>query len=288
MMTPNDRDAPVQPDWLAHDNPNWLALLLCGLHEDESRRAPLPATDDPTLDDKLFKRYAPALDSIARLLVYKKQQQVVAVAFKFATFADPPTVIVAQSNEVDAKVKKGLDSLLSHLRHIRALYVARYGPYSSSDEGAAVNELDPEDPLRTSCITGELHALHYCWKKNQARFTKHGRYKTFLKLVADVEGDPANQRRDISDPAELRTLTGLRALSVADQKRLRDVRSHIESIRDLILDKTMVGTDAPTVDDLETLVFVRARLHFLVKLLDGSSKLWSLCTNYLRGEQNKH
>ena len=95
----------------------------------------------------MLKRYAPALDNVTRLLVYKKQQQAVAVACKPASLAGPPTFILAQNRNVEAKVRKRLDSLLSHLLRIRTLYVERYGQYFPADQGMAARNLALDDPL---------------------------------------------------------------------------------------------------------------------------------------------
>ena len=119
---------------------------------------------DPTLDDKLLKGYAPALNS-----VYKKQQQIVAVACKPASLAGHPTFILdSKSRNVKAKVRKRLDSLLSHLLCIGTLYGERYGQHFPADQGMAARNLALDDPHRMSYLTGELRALHHCWRITDA------------------------------------------------------------------------------------------------------------------------
>ena len=172
----------------------------------------------------MLKRYAPALDSVTRLLVYKKQLQAIAVACKPASLPGPFTFILAQNRNVKANDRKRLDSLLSHLLRIGTLYGERYGQHFPADQGMAARNLVLDDPLRMSYLTGELRALHHCWKKHGC-FTKHDRYKTLLKLIAGIRGNPADPRRDISDPEELRTLKALQQLSSGEQTRLYNVPS---------------------------------------------------------------
>ena len=63
------------------DHPDYLALLLSGLHELDDRRISLPETtpSGTALDQKLFKRYAPVLNSLARVLLIKEAKLVVAL-----------------------------------------------------------------------------------------------------------------------------------------------------------------------------------------------------------------
>ncbi|KAI0706885.1 hypothetical protein C8T65DRAFT_830229 [Cerioporus squamosus] len=238
---------------IALDNPDWLALVLCGLHDLLSRRVPLPVTDDPTLDRKLVQSYAPLLDSIARPLVFKNAQQV-ALAFKPAGAEEPPTFILAQHiTDCDDKVRRQLVNLASHLRKIRALYAAQSHGQSLPPDKSIIAASATDKGLELALMIGEVDALHYCWKKSKARFTKENRYEFFLNLVADVQGDPADQRPNDPDGVR-RTLKALQECSAADQARLKDVRLRIERIRDLVLSYDVAGTDKPTHEDLQVLV----------------------------------
>ncbi|KAI0708816.1 hypothetical protein C8T65DRAFT_829892 [Cerioporus squamosus] len=136
------------------------------------------------------------------------------------------------------------------------------------------------DPLQLASMEGEIDAIYYCWKKSKARFKKGNRYESFLNLVADLQGDTANQRSEDSDEVRM-TLKALQECSAADQARLIDVGLKIERIRDLVLKNELVGTDEPTYGDQRVLSKLRLLFHSLVKPITESSHLWSLCTAYL-------
>ncbi|RDX51342.1 hypothetical protein OH76DRAFT_326445 [Lentinus brumalis] len=263
-----------------HNNSDWLALLLCGLLVVDGRSA-LPATDGPAPSDRLLKRYAPVFDSIARLLVFKEQHEVVALALKPSVpRLQGPTFILAQNSDDPQKVKEHLVLLISHLREARELYI------SSQEEPSSPDPM--RNPLEFKKLGGEITALHYCWKKIKRRFTKDGRYEAFLNLVADVQGDAADLRTQCNDE-QRRTLKALQCCSAADREVLQDVRVSIEGIRDILLHHELAGTTQELIAaDVKVLVPLRVKSHFVARRAADSPRLWSLCDNYLRARHRSH
>ncbi|RPD52352.1 hypothetical protein L227DRAFT_61895 [Lentinus tigrinus ALCF2SS1-6] len=275
-------------DWFTSKNPDWLALLLCGLRDADPARVPLPqdVVGIPGYD-KLLKRYvAPVLNSLARILRFSKAaQQVVAVAFKPARELDePPTFVLAQDANAPSGVEGRLLSILAHLRRIRQIYTNAYGAKSPPPDFSSVL-MGPEKnkKLEGACLRGEINVIFYSWDKIEARFTKNKRYDAFLDLVADVQGLPANQRAGC-DAAERSSLKALQSLSSADTECLVRVRVMIERIRDIFVShRSLAGTQKPTEQDEEVLVELQGWCHTIVRMVADSPKIWPLCDSYLRG-----
>ncbi len=84
----------VNPDFT---DPDWLALIFCGLHElNEGDRHLVKAATafneqaESASDSDPVARYAPVLDSLACLLVYQPRNQVVAITFFPSSIAANP------------------------------------------------------------------------------------------------------------------------------------------------------------------------------------------------------
>ncbi|TFK80189.1 hypothetical protein K466DRAFT_656663 [Polyporus arcularius HHB13444] len=263
-----------------HNNSDWLALLLCGLLAVDGRST-LPATNGPALSDRLLKRYAPVFNSIARLLVFRAQHEVVALAFTPSVpRLQGPTFILAQNSDDPQKVKEHLVLLISHLRETRELYISNQDEPSSPDP--------KRNPLEFKKLEGEITALHYCWMKIKRRFTKDGRYEAFLNLVADVQGDAADLRTQCNHE-ERRTLKALQCCPAADLEVLQDVRVGIEGIRDILLHHELAGTTQELIAaDVKMLVPLRVKSHFVARRTADAPRLWSLCDNYLRARHKSH
>ncbi|RPD52355.1 hypothetical protein L227DRAFT_617898 [Lentinus tigrinus ALCF2SS1-6] len=259
-------------DWFTSQNSDWLALLLCGLRDDDPDRVPLlEEVGGIPDDDRFLKRYvAPVLNSLARLLRFSKAaQQVVAVAFKPARGLDePPAFILAQNANAPTRVEDRLVSILAHLRRIRELYRNAYGTLKSPpDLNSVLMGSEANRDLSGACLKSEIN-----------------RYDAFLDLVADVQGLPANQRVGCDD-WERRTLKALQDLSSADTECLVRVRV-IERIRDIFVPhRSLVGTLEPTKEDQKVLLELRLFCHIIVRRVIDSPNIWPLCDDYLRVRQ---
>lgn len=266
------------------DDPDWLFLLLRALRELDSRRSSEWRTSGE--DDLLKQRSAPLLDSLARLLVSEERHQTVAVAFKPSIQQrQAPTFFVAQysSSEDPQKLKNYLLFLASQLRKVREVMLSSHDAPSSPEPGIEYG------PLHAAQQTGEIVALNHSWKKIKRRFTKDDRYKTFLSLVADVlEGEPADQRTGCDD-MERRTLKALQGCPAADRECLSHVGEGIAYIRDVLFSQIGGRRDGKegeyklAVEDRRLLTRLRLEHHVMIPLIDRSQRLWSLCTDYIRG-----
>ncbi|CDO75726.1 hypothetical protein BN946_scf184921.g2 [Trametes cinnabarina] len=267
------------------NDPNWLAILLCGLHEIDDRRQPLPVPKEPSRDDKLLKRFCPVLDSIARLMIYEPENQVTAVAFRPTSAAHPPTFVLAQNTGVTDHVVKYITDLVSHLRMVRELYLQDNSVDKSFPERDDVPVVAGNAPLQAELNLGESTAIYHCWNKIKQRFSKDSRDERFRNLVADVlEGVAADQRADCG-AEEKRTLRALQSLSAADHKHLQKVSRRIASIGQF-LEHTRgqpdKGTGAFSEADGWVLVGMRMDFHAIGKSMKDAPHLWPLCTDYIR------
>ncbi|RPD73031.1 hypothetical protein L226DRAFT_572484 [Lentinus tigrinus ALCF2SS1-7] len=276
-------------DWFTSQNSDWLALLLCGLRDDDPDRVPLlEEVGGIPDDDRFLKRYvAPVLNSLARLLRFSKAaQQVVAVAFKPARGLDePPAFILAQNANAPTRVEDRLVSILAHLRRIRELYRNAYGTLKSPpDLNSVLMGSEANRDLSGACLKSEIDVLFHSWDKIEARFTKNKRYDAFLDLVAEVQGLPADQRVGCDD-VERRTLKTLQDLSSDGRDRLVRVRVSIERVRDIFVPhRDLAGTLEPTKEDQKVLMQLRLFCHIIVRRVIDSPHIWPLCDDYLRGQ----
>ena len=238
------------------------------------------------VDDKLLKRYAPVLDSLARLLVHQKGQPVVAVAFRPAgEFEEkPPAFIIAQNRNVETKLKDRLKSLLDHLRTIYQLRRSIYGSSSPPTLNEAEVSLEEDGRLEQACAAGECDVLYYSYRKIQARFTKNNRHKSFLNLVAEVHGLPVDDRADFGENTAAReSLKRLQDLGAADRNCLLRIGKVIKTMEEGFMQHNLSGEPQPTAADRFALVELQACCYNIAQRVSQSPSLWRLCNNYLRG-----
>ena len=274
--------------WATSDNPDYLALLLYGLDDLDDRRFPLPeaAVGSTNVDNKLLIRYAPVLDSLARLLVYQKMQQVVAIALRPAgEFEDePPAFFIAQNRNVTVKLNNRLKSLLDHLRTIYQLRRRIYGSSSPPTLNDAEVPLEHDAQLQSAYGEGECDVLYYSYRKIQARFTKNNRHKSFLNLVAEVDGLPVDDRADFGENTAAReSLKRLQDLGAADRNCLLRIGKVIKTMEEGFMQHNLSGEPQPTAADRFALVELQACCYNIAQRVSQSPSLWRLCNNYLRG-----
>ncbi|TFK87028.1 hypothetical protein K466DRAFT_663331 [Polyporus arcularius HHB13444] len=270
-------------------DPQWLALLLRGFQDyNEKHRRNLHALtaqyNDSKLatDNKILRRSAPVLDSLARLLISEESDQIVSVTLVPPDGDDPPEFFVAENGRIPVAAAEQLTTIVRHLRTARTLYVQGGGGLPKA--GGITLQLAHPDEAEPTLLTSELlrleRALHrHCWNKEQRRLVKDGRVRRFEELVEDVRGVPAGSRGDLA-PKERAALEALQGVGEAD---LTTLESTLASLKMLETSFKSSPDSAATVDGT-THRFVDVLIDHM-RQLDGeaseNSVLWALCDNYI-------
>ncbi|RDX47173.1 hypothetical protein OH76DRAFT_798535 [Lentinus brumalis] len=264
-------------------DPDWLALLLRGFQDynETHRRNALAARynlngSKLATDNKILRRSAPVLDSLARLLVSEESDQIVSVTLVPPDGDDPAEFFVAENGRIPIAAAGQLTTIVRHLRTARTLYVQAGMPKA----GEITLELEAEPTPLTSELLRLERALHrHCWNKERRRLVKDGRVRRFEELVEDVCGVPAGSRVDLA-PKERAALEALQGVGEAD---LTALESTLASLT--VLETSFkIPPDAAATVDGTTQRFVDVVVDHM-RQLDGeaseNSALWALCDNYI-------
>ncbi|RPD75914.1 hypothetical protein L226DRAFT_612185 [Lentinus tigrinus ALCF2SS1-7] len=285
---------------------NWLAYLLYGLYEENYDKHPHESQlnlNNLDSEDRVLKRYAPLLDSLARLLICEERNQVVSVALVLPeltpTSQGPAEFLVAHDGCVSPQVVDHLKAIITLLREARLLYVQEVGdrgmpPKLSIPTLDASQKSGLETPLMEK-LQGLERSLHrYCWAKERRRVTKDDRYGCFHRLVdaaTGVSDQPANRT-----PKEHTALQNLREASSTHRAALQEVYDALSLINELLSEDpdahhAFIPESSTALDKL--IAAMRIVSH---NASDKSLKpLWLLCDDYneavlarLRAERDRY
>ncbi|RDX44069.1 hypothetical protein OH76DRAFT_1474561 [Lentinus brumalis] len=286
----------VNPDL---NDPDWLALVLRGLHElNEGDDHCLKASDAPESaapSQTSSKLDEAILDSLACLLVHLPRDHVVAITILppvHACIERSKFLIIQNAGVPSVVVRDQLKRIVDHIRSARHLYVDSLGADSSRKSSRLIlpavgRRRESLTPLEAELYDCEITIIWHCWEKIERRLLKDDRDTTFRELVGDVYGAPAADRQDLDDGERL-VLGQLQSQGEAQRNTLTELATCVQMMDTLLVDKPGPPYDAGTSEnDRKKLVVVRGFITHVYQILsdDEFKHMLQLCDKYLEAQR---
>ncbi|KAJ7497681.1 hypothetical protein FB451DRAFT_1386902 [Mycena latifolia] len=205
-------------------DPNFLAFLAHGLDEAQDRTQRRDAQS--FLDDRLLKRQAAILDSLAYISVSREQSQVVAVGAVLLDDGNGIQILVAENQPLQR-------ALLDYIRDVfhRLSRISAERPVAQGEGSPPVSRFIPAVKATSGFERGlvdlEIVIILHCWKKLRQRATKNLKQNNFMLTADDICGDPAQERTDL-DETERDLLVRLQTYAGIDHANLKRLADNIQ------------------------------------------------------------
>lgn len=177
-------------------DPDYLCAIALTLHEinPKARRN----TAEHHLEKDLRKQAA-VFDSLARLVVYKAKQQIVAIGAALDPL-DRIELYVAGNSELPPKISQHLEVICTRLHSVRTAIAASPNPT------AVLNAISKDpyvrkettEPALLSLLDLQMVLFKYSIERIRARFAKRGWKDRFNHIVVCIDGPPADISAQLS------------------------------------------------------------------------------------------
>ena len=251
-------------DLLLHE-PDYIAALL-EVYRDRVPHRTLAAESESESrwGNKLARRVAPFLDTLAHLLVCEKKNQTIALS---VLVYPPPEArlhfFVAQDSEPDstqAGVSEHIRFIMAQLS--KACTLAEKRADTSKLQLPSIINFDTSDDLEAELLKLEYGLMRYSWKEIHRRLVKNDRHVRFRTLANDILELPEPDRGALT-PDEHEILAKIKG-RIADNPLLRFA---VENISNAI-QRIDTILESPPASDGTQVMLLRADLVLVSGLFD--------------------